>query len=96
MKRIYISVPIDGDNYTDQRTHVFMLGTRLRNLDHDPISPYDIIPRVTIPYCASMGKRIETLLGCDVIYLCKGWSESKECRAELEVALVYGKEIITE
>ena len=46
------------------------------------------------PYSYYMAKSIELLLECDAIYLCKGWKKSKGCRAEYEVAKIYGKKII--
>lgn len=44
-------------------------------------------------YAYCMGKCVEALLMCDGIVLCHGWFESKGCRAECDVAQVYGKMI---
>lgn len=96
MKKIYVSIPITGENYIDQRNHAFIVATDLAQKDWDVITPFDIVKKVCTPYNEAMGKCVETLLDCDAIFMCKGWQKSDGCRAELQVALVYGKEVITE
>lgn len=96
MKKVYVSIPISGEDYNDQQNHAFVVATNLGVKGYDVITPFDIISDVTTPYNEAMGKCIEQLLECDIICLCKGWNKSKGCRAELQVALVYDKEVITE
>ncbi len=96
MKKVYVSIPITGEDYNDQRNHAFVVATDLGMKGYDPITPFDINPQATTPYNEAMGKCVEALLECDAICLCKGWNNSKGCRAELQVALVYGKDVITE
>lgn len=96
MKKVYISLPITTENYKDQRNHAFIVATDLGIKGYDVISPFDINPQPTTPFNEAMGKCIETLLDCDIIYMCKGWNNCNECKAELQVALVYGKDVITE
>lgn len=96
MKKVYVSIPISGEDYNDQRNHAFVVATDLGYKGYDVVTPFDINPQPTIPYNEAMGKCIEALPDCDIICLCKGWNNSKGCRAELQVALVYGKEVITE
>lgn len=86
MKKVYVSIPITGENYNDQRNHAFVVATNLFQKDYDVITPFDV----------AMGKCIEALLDCDVIYLCKNWQKSKGCLTELQTALVYGKEVMVE
>lgn len=96
MKKIYVSIPITGENYNDQRNHAFIVATNLAQKGYEVITPFDIVSDCTTPYDKAMGKCIEKLLQCDVIYMCIGWEKSKGCKAELQTALVYGLEVITE
>lgn len=96
MKKVYVSIPITGEDYNDQRNHAFVVATNLGQKGYDTVTPFDAVPNVSTPYNEAMGKCVEELLECDAIFMCKGWQESKGCRAELQIALVYGKEVITE
>lgn len=96
MKKVYVSIPITEGNYNDQRNHAFVVATNLFQKDYDVVTPFDVIQSLNIPYNVAMGKFIMTLLDCDVIYLCKNWQKSKGCLAELQTALVYGKEVMVE
>ena len=104
-KRIYISIPISGHDLEEVKAKARDISERLlcdvfgfkkdRNRP-DVITPLDVCPEPDKPYSYYMGKDIEALLECDVIYLCKGWQNSKGCMAEFEVARIYGKEIMFE
>lgn len=96
MKKVYVSIPITGENYNDQRNHAFVVATNLFQKDYDVTTPFDVVQSLNIPYNVAMGKCIAALLDCDVIYLCKNWQKSKGCLAELQAALVYGKEVMVE
>lgn len=96
MKKVYVSIPITGENYNDQRIHAFVVATNLVQKDHEIITPFDVVRSVNTPYNEAMSKCIAALLDCDVIYLCKNWQKSKGCLAELQTALVYGKEVMVE
>ena len=96
MKKVYVSIPITGENYNDQRNHAFVIATNLFQRDYDVITPFDVVQSLNTPYNVAMGKCIEALLDCDVIYLCKNWQKSKGCLTELQTALVYGKEVMVE
>lgn len=96
MKKVYVSIPITEGNYNDQRNHAFVVATNLFQKDYDVVTLFDVIQSLNIPYNVAMGKFIMTLLDCDVIYLCKNWQKSKGCLAELQTALVYGKEVMVE
>lgn len=96
MKKVYISIPITGEDYSDQRNHAFVVATNLAQKGYDVITPFDIIKNLSTPYNECMGKCIEQLLECDIIYLCRDWQSSKGCKAEMQVALVYDKDVMTE
>lgn len=96
MKKVYISIPITGENYMDQQNHAFIVATNLAQKDYEPVSPFEVVKSVNTPYNKAIGKCMTALLDCDVIYLCKNWQKSKGCLAELQTALVYGKEVMVE
>lgn len=96
MTKVYISIPVTGEDYNDQRNHAYVVSANLAQKGYEVVSPFDIIKTLNTPYNECIGKCVAELLECDAIYLCKGWNRSKACRAELEVALVYDKNIITE
>lgn len=96
MKKAYVSIPITGEDYNDQRNHAFVVATNLAQKGYDVITPFDIIKDLSTPYNECMGKCVKELLKCDIIYLCRGWQSSKGCMAEMQVALAYGKEMMTE
>lgn len=96
MKKVYVSIPITGENYNDQHNHAFVVATNLFQKGYDVITPFDVVQSPGEPYNVAMGKCIAALLNCDVIYLCKNWQKSKGCSAELQTALVYGKEVMVE
>lgn len=96
MKKVYVSIPISGENYNDQRNHAFVVGTNIAQKDYEVITPFDIVKSPHIPYHEAMSMCIKELLKCDAIYLCKGWEKSKGCTAELHIALVYGLKVMTE
>lgn len=99
MKRIYVSLPISGYDLEDRKQYARLVEMHLVEEMPKPlqvITPFTVCPDSDKPYSYFMGKDIEALLECDVIYMCKGWQNSKGCMAEFEVARIYGKEIIME
>lgn len=96
MKKVYISIPISGEDYNGQRDHASAVAKELKQQGYSPITPFDIVKSVTTPYNEAMGKCVAGLLECDAIYLCKGWQNSKGCSSELHIALVYGLSVMTE
>lgn len=96
MEKVYVSIPISGENYTDQRNHAFVVATNIAQKGCEVVTPFDIVKSPHTPYSEAMSMCIKELLECDAIYLCKGWRKSKGCTAELHIALVYGLEVMTE
>lgn len=96
MKKVYVSIPISGEDYNSQRNHASAIAQKLKNKGYDAVTPFDIVKSVTTPYNVAMGKCVAKLLECEMIYLCKGWQNSKGCFAELQIALVYGLSVMVE
>lgn len=95
-KRIYISLPITGEDIEKVKARAEEVKVRLTNNGMNAITPFDVCDEKDKPYSYYMGRDIEALIDCDMIYMCKGRHKSKECQAELHVAVVYEKEIIFE
>lgn len=96
MKKVYISLPVTGNNYNDQSNHAFNVAASLGMKGFDPVSQFDVVKRPEAPDNEVMGKCVEALLLCDAICLCKGWQESQACKAELGVALAFGLDVMSE
>lgn len=96
MKKAYISIPVTLENYADQKNHAFNVTVNLGIKGYEAVSTFDAIPSVSAQYNKILAACVEQLLECDAIYLCKGWQNSKACQSELQVALIHGKEVITE
>jgi hypothetical protein len=54
-----------------------------------------IVPSGT-PWNKAMGMCIESLLGCDCVYLMPNWRQSKGANLEFHVAKIVGKEILNQ
>lgn len=93
--RVYVSVPISGRDINDAKKQAESVKNILRYAGHEVITPFDVVPnppripeREQYAYC--MGKDVEALLTCDAIAMCEGWQDSKGCRAEHHIAMIYG------
>ncbi|WP_418988102.1 DUF4406 domain-containing protein [Bacteroides heparinolyticus] len=92
-KKVYLSLPITGRQLEEAKEYASKMKERLTFQGYEVITPFEINPNSEEPYSRLMGRCIEALLECDIIYLCKDWQRSKGCMAEFEVARIYGKEI---
>lgn len=98
-KRFYVSLPISGYDLDERKAEAERIKSKLNFCGLSiikVITPFDVCPEADKPYSYYMSKDIEALLECDVVYMCKGWQNSKGCLAEFAVAKIYGKEIIME
>lgn len=48
----------------------------------------------TTAFC--MGKDVELVIGCDAIFSCSGWENSKGCRVERATAEIYGLKLFNQ
>lgn len=88
-KKVYISLPITGYDIEERKRVADSAKARARAMGCEAITPFDVCPEEGKPYAYYMGRDIEALLGCDIIYLCKGWEHSKGCCAEAAIATIY-------
>jgi uncharacterized protein YdaT len=94
-KKVYISIPISGRDIWEQRNRAIEVAQRFYHAGYDVVTPFDIIPigsHIANDYATCMGEDIKELLRCDIIALVDDWESSKGCRAEAQVAAIYGLE----
>lgn len=92
--RIYISIPISNCDLAAQKAKAKDVAKRLKALGHEPVNPFDTpeAPKGLSEkerYAYYMGEDIKKLLMCDAIFFCEGWYQSKGCRLEADVAIMY-------
>lgn len=94
-KKLYISLPITGYPL-DERKKMAEVWKNIWCKKYEVITPFDVHTDNdgSKPYSYYMGKDIEALLECDLIYMVPGWVHSKGCNAEYQIAKIYGIEIL--
>lgn len=97
--KIYISIPISGNDYNAQQKAAKQTAAKLRRLGCEPVNPFDT-PEAPSGlsekerYAYYMGEDLKRLLMCDAIFMYPvGWQDSKGCIAEHEIAGIYGLKI---
>lgn len=96
MKRIYVSLPISGYDLTERKLCALCAEKDIVEKYPKPlqvITPFTVCPDSDKPYSYFMGKDIEALLECDIVYFCEGWQNSDGCMLEFAAAKIYKKEI---
>lgn len=93
--RIYISIPITGLDLLAQVRAASKTAENIQKLGHRAFNPFDTHPAPegydeSEKYAYYMGRDIEQLLLCDAVLFCKGYKSSKGCRAEEQIAQIYG------
>lgn len=68
-KRIYISLPITGEDIEKVKARAEEVKVRLTNNGMDAITPFDVCDEKDKPYSYYMGRDIEALIDCDMISL---------------------------
>lgn len=97
-KVVYICLPMSGQEDTiSQRYHTAIDEVREifpNALIVGPINiqdfDIDTKHKRQHPWTWYMGKDVERLLGCEVIYICDKWKQSRGCQVEVGVAKKYG------
>ncbi|MDE5688675.1 MAG: DUF4406 domain-containing protein [Paramuribaculum sp.] len=91
--KIYISIPISGHKLDKVHSKADAIKQQLIADGHEAITPFDVCSEPDKSYAYYMGRDIEAMLGCDAIYLCDGWQDSRGCQAEAVIAKIYEKQI---
>lgn len=90
--RIYISGPISGHDLDERRKVFEMAEIVLKSIGFEPVNPIaeaDKHPE-DITTHHHMRRDIALLLYCDAIFMMKGWTHSKGCKVEFDVATAIG------
>lgn len=94
-KRIYISGPVSGLDEADVRMRFSAAEWRLQGEGRDVVNPVRLCSSGW-DWGRSMRVRLSHLLGCDAIYMLKGWKGDRGSRLEHFIALKLGMEITVE
>lgn len=98
--RIYISGPIDGQNYEERFAAFEKIERRLRRLGFEPFNPMkNGLPRDAGTH-AHMHRDLAELTNEDhpyeAIYMMRRWTHSKGCKTEFDCATAIGLSIYFE
>lgn len=91
-KKCYISVPISGRDGDAVEADIIYASALVGKMGYEAVDPtsVEVQPDGDDDYAVCMGNCIRALLKCNAIFMCNGWERSKGCRAEFQVAKVYG------
>lgn len=95
-KKCYISLPISGMDLNDVGERIAKLKRNLQDKGYTPVSPFDREVDFNAAHEEHMRADFKLLLDCDYILMGRDWEHSVGCRAELNVALACGMEIMFE
>lgn len=93
--KYYLSLPISDRDIEKVKERASSLKKHLKdNNEMDVITPFDVCEDSSLPYSELMGKDVTVLLECKGgIIMDYDWHLSKGCRAERDIAIIYGKRI---
>lgn len=107
MKRVFISIPMNGRSYPEikkdmQRVILKLNNYKLKSTEYTLINSLLDLEKVEFPAvcrnksvgCLAMS--IKHLATADIAYFCKGWKKARGCKIEHEIAKQYGIEIVEE
>ena len=91
---IYISGPISGRDLTERRKTFAETAEMLKAKGFDVVNPMENGLPDNATTHQHMRRDIEMLMVCDLIYLMKGWTHSKGCKVEFDVATAIGLSVM--
>lgn len=91
--KVYISIPITGQDIPAQRNLASAVARFLAAFGHEPRNPFGNGLPEDAPRHEHMLKDLGMLLRCDAIVLCPGWEHSEGCLLECSVAKQCGMAI---
>ena len=93
MMKVYISIPITGQDISTQRKIASAVANVLAAFGHEPRNPFGNGLPEDAPRHEHMRKDLQMLLRCNAIILCPGWEHSEGCLLECSVAKQCGMAI---
>lgn len=94
--RVYISIPISGLPYQEQRDKADRTKAALSRAGYEPLNPFEVYAGENPEYADYLCSDLRALMDCEAIYLCAGWQYSRGCRIERFVAQECGLKILYE
>lgn len=95
-RKIYISGEISGHPVEERRAVFARAEEELRGRGYDPVNPFNNGVLLDASYGDHMRADLRMLLGCDGIYLLRGWESSRGACLERAVAEACGLSIMEE
>lgn len=95
-KKIYISGPISGYDYTERKQEFARIKALLEKLDYDVFNPMENGLPADASTAQHMRIDLTALLMSDEIYMMKRWNHSAGCQTELLVATAIGLDVTFE
>lgn len=99
MKKVFISVPMNGREEFDIRIDIKRASENIRKIygeDVEIIHNYDCVAPENAGRLWYLGEAIKQLGKCDICYFVDGWAESNGCRIEHEICDLYEVDIFYE
>lgn len=93
MMKVYISLPITGQDIPAQREFATEMAKFITKCGHEPLNPFDNGLPEDAPRADHMRKDLRLLLRANAIVLCPGWQYSRGCLLECSVAKQCGMAI---
>lgn len=90
MKKVYISGAIAGHDLVERKAAFKAAERELSEMGFDPVNPFDNGLPDEAHWREHMRADIALLLGCDLIYMLRGWELSKGAKLEHDVATSCG------
>ena len=84
--KVYISIPITGEDYKKQRELADQIARSLSRKGHEPVNPFNIYAGKNPSYEDHLAYDLRALMDCDAIVMCRGWEHSFGCNLELGYA----------
>ena len=94
--KVYISIPITGKDIEEQKRHAESVAGWLKAAGHTVVVPFDNGLDENASYEDHLREDTKMLLGCDAVFMCKGWHLSCGCTFERDVAVKCGLKVVTE
>lgn len=97
MKRVFISVPMNGREEIDVRNDIKRASENIRKFYSENVEivhNYDCVASENTSRLWYLGEAIKQLGECDVCYFVEGWRNSNGCLIEFNICKLYGIGII--
>lgn len=94
MKKVYISGAIAHHDLEERKAAFKAAEQELKEMGLEPVNPFDNGLPDEDHWMEHMRADIALLVGCDYIYMLKGWEWSKGAKLELDVATSCGIKVM--